>query len=404
MRPLRCSRRAGFQGRSKWIEVVAAGLEVDALARRVSADQDAQRLGRRVGVEARASASSRGRVGVAPVKAAMRGRRDVEVVEASSRRRSSQRRVASYSVKMTRRRAFQLPPAPCWCGSSRASQRTRASGRSVLPRRSPASRRRARVRRQLRGRRRHGRRAASVAAPLRAAAPLGRRLIGRPRLPASARPRQRTALAASAIARAGAVEARAMDLERAREGRDRGQQPLLKADEGEARLARLGGGRPARARRTHLAIRRRACAASASSGASAGRPCRWIGSISAPGSARRSSRRSDFSRRTMTGSRSRGRDRDAAREALRVKHLEQAGERVGVAVVRRRGQEQPVLEAIGQIAHGPGELAVHRIACAAGRGGVVRLVQDEQRCAAGTRRARRAGPPHRSRPPAACAR
>jgi hypothetical protein len=32
-------------------QIVAAGLQVDAFARRIGADQDAQRLGRRVGVE-----------------------------------------------------------------------------------------------------------------------------------------------------------------------------------------------------------------------------------------------------------------------------------------------------------------------------------------------------------------
>ena len=54
----------------------------------------------------------------------------------------------------------------------------------------------------------------------------------------------------------------------------------------------------------------------------------------------------------MTGSRSRGRDLDAAREPLRVEHLQQRGEAVGVPVVRRGGEEQAMLEALGKLAHG----------------------------------------------------
>ena len=84
----------------------------------------------------------------------------------------------------------------------------------------------------------------------------------------------------------------------------------------------------------------------------------------------------------MTGSRSFGRDLDAAREALRVEHLEQRREAVGVAVVRRGGQEQAVLEALGQLADRPGELARDRIARAAGRRRMMRLVEDEQRARA----------------------
>ena len=75
-------------------------------------------------------------------------------------------------------------------------------------------------------------------------------------------------------------------------------------------------------------------------------------------------------------------DGHAAAEALRVEDLQQGGEAVGVAVVRRGRQEQPMLEPRGQVADGPGDLRVDGVLLAAGRGGVVGLVQDEQRAAA----------------------
>ena len=68
----------------------------------------------------------------------------------------------------------------------------------------------------------------------------------------------------------------------------------------------------------------------------------------------------------------------AAGEPLRVQHLQQRGEAVGMAVVRRRREEKPVFEPPGDVAHGLGELAVDGVAGAAGRRGVVRLVQDQQ--------------------------
>ncbi len=82
--------------------------------------------------------------------------------------------------------------------------------------------------------------------------------------------------------------------------------------------------------------------------------------------------------------------RHAAAEALRVEDLEQRREAVRVAVVRRGRQEQPVLEARRQVAHGPRELRVDGVARAAGRGRVVRLVEDEQAAAARSRPASRA--------------
>ena len=72
-------------------------------------------------------------------------------------------------------------------------------------------------------------------------------------------------------------------------------------------------------------------------------------------------------------------DRHAAAEPLRVEDLQQGREAVGVAVVRRGRQEQPVLEPRGQVADGAGDLRVDGVARAAGRGGVVRLVEDQQR-------------------------
>ncbi len=68
---------------------------------------------------------------------------------------------------------------------------------------------------------------------------------------------------------------------------------------------------------------------------------------------------------------------DAAREALRVENFEERGERIAVAVVGRRRQEQAVLKSLGEPPDRPGELAVDRIARAARRGGVMRLVEDQ---------------------------
>ena len=69
---------------------------------------------------------------------------------------------------------------------------------------------------------------------------------------------------------------------------------------------------------------------------------------------------------------------DAAREPVGVEQLEQGREAVRVAVVRRRRQEQPVLEASREVADGAGELRLDAVAPAARRRRVVRLVEDEQ--------------------------
>ena len=61
-----------------------------------------------------------------------------------------------------------------------------------------------------------------------------------------------------------------------------------------------------------------------------------------------------------------------------VEQFEQRGEAVRVAVVRRRGEEQPVLEVAAQVADGPCELRLDAVAAAARRRGVMRFVQDQQ--------------------------
>ena len=69
---------------------------------------------------------------------------------------------------------------------------------------------------------------------------------------------------------------------------------------------------------------------------------------------------------------------DAAREALRIKDFKQAGEGIRVAIVRGRRQEEPVLEALSEPAHGARELAVDCVARPAGRRGMMRLVEDKE--------------------------
>ena len=75
-------------------------------------------------------------------------------------------------------------------------------------------------------------------------------------------------------------------------------------------------------------------------------------------------------------------DLHPAGEPLRVEHFEQGRERVGVAVVRRGGEEKAVLEAGRQGAHRLGKLAVHGVAGAVGGRGVVGFVEDQQRAGA----------------------
>ena len=70
---------------------------------------------------------------------------------------------------------------------------------------------------------------------------------------------------------------------------------------------------------------------------------------------------------------------DAADEPQVVDDLKQRGERLRVAVVRRRGEEEPVLEVRGEPADQLGLLGVDGVPLLR-RGGrdVVRLIEDEQ--------------------------
>jgi hypothetical protein len=74
-------------------------------------------------------------------------------------------------------------------------------------------------------------------------------------------------------------------------------------------------------------------------------------------------------------------DRDAAAEAQRVEHLEQRREAVRMAVVRRRRQEQFMLEPGREVAHQPRQVRVDGVLAGRGGGGVVGLVEDQHRAA-----------------------
>ena len=74
--------------------------------------------------------------------------------------------------------------------------------------------------------------------------------------------------------------------------------------------------------------------------------------------------------------------RHATAESLRVEDFQQSREAVGVPIVRRGGQKQPMLEPGGQVANGAGDLRIDGVFLATGRGGMVGFVQDEQRAGA----------------------
>ena len=170
-------------------------------------------------------------------------------------------------------------------------------------------------------------------------------------------------------------------LQGAQEGSDRRQEPLLQTDEGELRQRGLLRRQLGDAALAQLAIGRE--------------PTPEIELRRILGKARNPdgldlALRECLAEATQIGLQPANHDRlevlrarlDAAREALRIEHLEQRREAVGMAVVRRGGQEQAVLEALGQLAYRPRELAGDRVARPAGRRGVVRLVEDEQRARA----------------------
>ena len=73
------------------------------------------------------------------------------------------------------------------------------------------------------------------------------------------------------------------------------------------------------------------------------------------------------------------RDLDTAAEALWIEDFEQRREAIRVAIVRRGGKEQPMLEAISQRPNGVGNLGIDGVLLAAGGSRVVRFVQNEQR-------------------------
>jgi len=77
-----------------------------------------------------------------------------------------------------------------------------------------------------------------------------------------------------------------------------------------------------------------------------------------------------------------GLDVDAAGEALRVEDFEECRKGVRMAVVRRRRQEQTMLQQRRDLAHGPGELTFDSPNRARGGPCVVRLIENEQRAGA----------------------
>ena len=70
--------------------------------------------------------------------------------------------------------------------------------------------------------------------------------------------------------------------------------------------------------------------------------------------------------------------RHALGEAVGVEELQQRLERLVVAVVGGGGEEQPVLEMRGQLAHGPGAQRVLGVSAHRGRGDLMGLVDDQQ--------------------------
>ena len=193
------------------------------------------------------------------------------------------------------------------------------------------------------------------------------------------------------------LDGRAVDVEAAGERLDRGEQPLLQADDEQARR-RPACGATSPAKRSSRAVRyssrRRE---STSSGASAGRPSMAIADDVALREAALD--RADVLLEPADHhvlERLLAADRDAAGEAVRVEELEQRREAVRVAVVRRGREEQPVLEAAGEVADGAGELRLDAVAAAARRRGVVRLVEDQQAAGQQSARASRAAGRRRS--------
>ena len=95
---------------------------------------------------------------------------------------------------------------------------------------------------------------------------------------------------------------------------------------------------------------------------------------------------------------------DAACESLRVEQFEQGAETVGMAIVGRGGEEKAVLEARGEVADGLGDAGINGVFRAAGRGGVVRLVEESEGSRGASCRASRGAARCRFRQSAGCER
>ncbi len=257
----------------------------------------------------------------------------------------SQRRVASYSVNRTRRRLFQAPPG-AMSSPYPAREPGYAGVRRVLvrPGRGRASRPRGPARPQVVPRSRPGRRPPSRRARRRPPRPrgrLGRLLVARPpgRAPLRRRRARRRRPRAEARRPRPGAQGCPVDPSVCGERGDGGEQPLLQPDEGELACAASRAG--SRAMRWSAASPYAASMrGSASSGASAGRPSSTIGSTTRSGKRSPKRRRSDLSRRTMTGSRSVGRTGTPRVKRCGSSISSRLRERVGVAVVRRGGEEQ----------------------------------------------------------------
>ena len=134
-----------------------------------------------------------------------------------------------------------------------------------------------------------------------------------------------------------------MNAKRPGERLDGGEQSLLQAADEQARAAWVRFDSPLQTLLAQLAVFVEQFDKRSSGRRREDRRCP-PGPPSARGSRRAISRMSSLRRRTMTSSRSFGRDRHAAAKALRVEDLQQRGEAVRVSVVRGRREEEPVLE------------------------------------------------------------
>ena len=147
----------------------------------------------------------------------------------------------------------------------------------------------------------------------------------------------------------GAVEAVDMDLQRAGEGGDRGEEALLQADEAEACLRTPGGGQggdPCLAQGAIVGEHR----GEREFGGGFGQMVEDDRFDQAFGEAFAECAQVAFEAADHDRFEVCGPHRDPAREALRIEQFEQGGEAVRVAVMRCRREEQPMFEPVGQVA------------------------------------------------------